>query len=55
LAEVAVVDCIDEALVQGGVGGESGGFVGREGAVALEGGERGEMRLPRHGDGVGGG
>ena len=45
--------CLDEALVEGRVGGESAGLTGRAAATALEGGGREERRLRRHGDGVG--
>jgi hypothetical protein len=51
-AEVAFIGCREEALVEGRVGRESGGFAGREAATAVEGGGREERRLRRHGDGV---
>jgi hypothetical protein len=53
-AEVAVIGRREEALVEGRVGRESGGFAGREAAAALEGGGREERRMRRHGDAVSG-
>jgi hypothetical protein len=53
-AELAVIGCLEEGLVEGRVRGESAGFTGREAAAALEGGEREERRPRRHSYGVGG-